>query len=104
MRGCDTGEANPREFDRDSVVESDRHRGSDLQTFRDEGPVGFRDHEFQQLVACQDRAQGICVEMIGVVMRGSRDIDERELCRINDQLCHPHMWLVSLTVFSRQRV
>jgi hypothetical protein len=42
--------------------------------------------------------------MIGVIMRGSHDIDERQLRWINDQFGHAHMRLIGLAIFLRERI
>ena len=92
----------------------DGHRFARLQTARKiavhlqplpyEITVCFRNDQHQVRIHAQQRAQCFRIQMVGVLVAGSDDIDEIEALRLDDSLGHANVRLVRVGVFVRKRI
>ena len=97
-----SGESNSRDFDGGSIVDSNRKGRINRKPFRNEAAIRLRYHQLQAWVSRQDGSKSFSIEVIGVVVSRSCDINECEPSRINYQFRHPDVGLVGLTVLSGQ--
>ena len=102
--GGDGRDAEAGHLDLSAVVEAHRSRRIDLQPLGGEGAVGLRHDEDQFRVGVEERAEGLGVEVVGVVVARRHHVDEVQPRRIEDALGHADVGLVGPGVLLGERV
>ena len=83
----------------ETVIESDGRGGIAFEALRDERSIGFRDYEARSWIGLKERCQRFLVEMVGVIVAGSDDVDTLELARIENLLGDSRVRFVRSSVF-----